>query len=360
MLPADERRAYVALALIPGIGPARLNNVRQVFGSYRGALAAPFALLCTVPAMSRAAATAVANRDPDVLDRVDQALDRVSGRILTPFDPDFPRSLTTIEDPPVLLFAQGRLELFERPTIAIVGSRHPTPYGVDVTRSAAGAAAGAGITVVSGMARGLDAVAHWAAVDRPGGTIGVLGNGLGVVYPAANRTLYSRVAAEGLLVTEHSPGERPNAGSFQRRNRLIAGLARATLVVEGGEKSGALITAGAAIDQGRDVLVVPGQITSRLSMGTNAWLRDGATPYLEPADLWRLFPEVAAPKDQPARSIASQQPRRVLEVLDGVPRTVDDLADELGLPPGEVAGALTELEVVGLADRGPAGFTRSA
>ncbi len=359
MLPTEEHRAYLALALIPGIGPARLGNLRQAFGSYRGALAAPFGLLRTVPAMTRAAATAVANRDQAAVDRVEESLHRLGGRVITPLDLEFPAGLSAIVDPPVMLFAEGRVELLDRLTVAIVGSRHPTHYGIEVTRMVAGLAAGAGIAVASGMARGLDAVAHWAAVGQPGGTIGVLGNGLGVIYPAANRSLYRRVAVEGLLVTEYPPGERPHGGSFQRRNRLISGLARATIVVEGREGSGALITAGAASDQGRDVLAVPGPITSRLSQGPNALVRDGATPYLGPADLWRLFPEVGSEAIPTERAVLIHRPRRVLETLDGVPRTVDDLAEVLGWAPADIAGALTELEVVGLAERGPAGFIRS-
>ncbi len=329
MLPAEERRAFVELALVPGIGPTRLAHLHAVFGSYRGALGAPLALLRVVPAMTVAAATAIVSRDRAAIDRVEESLHRLGGGIVTPLDIEFPAGLRAIDDPPTILFTEGRLELLDR------------------------------ITVASGMARGLDAVAHWAAVDQPGGTIGVLGNGLGVIYPSANRTLYRRVAEEGLLITEFPPGERPNAGSFQRRNRLISGLARATIVVEGREGSGALITAHAAVDQGRDVLVVPGPITSRLSAAPHALLRNGAKPYLGPEDFWHAFPDVNRGEVAVERTVLIHRPRRVLETLDGVPRTVDDLAGELGWAPAEVAGALTELEVVGLADRGPAGFTRA-
>lgn len=361
MLPAEEREAYLALSLIPGIGPARLDHLSKVFGSYRGALGAPLGLLRSVPGMSVAAATAVVDRDRTTLGKLLRDSEAVGGRVLLPTDSEFPRSLLTIEDPPVWLFALGRLDLLGTAALAVVGSRHPTGYGIEVTRTVAGTAAQAGITIVSGMARGLDAVAHWAAVEQPGGTVGVLGNGLGVIYPAANERLYTRVAESGLLVTEFPPGERPNAGSFPRRNRLIAALARATLVVEGSVKSGALITADAALNQGKEVFAVPGPVTSRLSEGTNALIRDGATPYLEPADLASCFPELEAyRRPEAAIGVTGQRPRRILEALDGVPRSVDALALELGLAPHEVLGTLSELEVAGLADRGPAGFTRAS
>ena len=174
--------------------------------------------------------------------------------VLAPDDPRFPPALRQIPDAPTLLFAAGNLDLLCRTAVAIVGSRSHTRYGGEACRHFAGGLARAGVVVVSGMARGIDALAHGAALDVGGGTVGVLGNGLGVVYPAANRALYERVLREGCLLTEHAPGERPNAGSFPRRNRMISGLARATIVVEARERSGALITADCALGQGHDVL----------------------------------------------------------------------------------------------------------
>ena len=360
MLPPPEREAYLALALIPGIGAARLRHLHQVFRTYRGALSAPFALLRSVESMATAAATAVADHDPELVLRVVAAAERLGARILTPHDPDFPAQLLAIDDPPPLLFALGRFELLERPAVAIVGTRHPTGYGIEATREMAAIASSLGITVVSGLARGLDAVAHWAALGQPGSTIGVLGNGLGVIYPAANRILYERVAAEGLLLTEHPPGERPHAGSFLGRNRLISGLARATVVVEAPLKSGALSTAEAAAEQSREVLAVPGMITSQKSDGTNRLIRDGVAPYLEPEDLLTYYPE-AARRWKRRKSEPELAPRlhSVFGALDGVARTVDQLAAELRLNPGQVAGILTELELAGLAVAGAGGFQRA-
>ena len=212
------------------------------------------------------------------------------------------------------------------------------------------------------MARGLDAVAHAAALDAGGGTIGVLGNGLGVIYPAANRALYERVMAHGLLLSEFPPGERPHAGSFPRRNRLISGLARAAVVVEAALGSGALITAGAALDQGREVLAVPGPITSAVSSGCNRLIRDGATPYLEPLDLLQHFPEALPVADEPAESgpvlvalpdTLSPMERRVAELLGGEPAHLDALIVRCGRPVGELLAVLCALELQGLAEQLP-------
>lgn len=364
----DERAAYVTLALVPGIGPIRLERLKRALGSYGRALSARASLLEAVPSMNRAAASAVAAADRTVGPRAVEATAGLGGFLLTPFDPDYPELLRHHSSPPALLFGRGRRDLLGRAAVAIVGSRHPSSYGITVTRTAAAGAARAGLTVVSGMARGLDAVAHWAALEAPGDTIGILGNGLGVIYPAANRALYQRVGEAGLLLTEYPPGERPNGGSFQRRNRLISGLAAATLVVEATLESGALITANTAVEEGRDVLAAPGQITSRTSAGTNRLIRDGATPYLELDDLLSRFAEIPLTVRQEARSAAGRDPiharltadvRRVYDLLDSTSRTLDALVDELRIPPGDVIAAISELELGGLVESDGHAFRRA-
>ena len=187
-------------------------------------------------------------------------------------------------------------------------------------------------------------------------TIGVLGNGLGVIYPAANRTLYERVAQDGLLVTEFPPGERPKVGSFPRRNRLISGLSRVTVVVEAAVGSGALITAGAALDQGREVMAVPGNITSPLSAGSNRLIRDGAAPVLEPADLLQHFPEfVSSPKktalqpaSRPLPDALSHEERELAGLLGPNPIHPDELATRFRRPIGEVLALISGLEIAGV------------
>ena len=285
------------------------------------------------------------------------------GSGLVPGDPAYPSILADIPEPPAVLFALGRLELLDRLAVAVVGSRNHSPYGGDACRLVVQAAVDAGLCVVSGMARGLDAVAHLAALDSGGETIGVLGNGFGVIYPAANRVLYERMRLEGLLLTEFPPGDRPTAGSFQRRNRLISGLARVTVVVEAAAGSGTLITVDAALSQGRDVMVVPGAITSATSVGTNRLLRDGATPFLEAADLLAAFPEVRPPSASKGAPAVSAEPppalpltlfeRRVFQTLDRTPRHLDALIEVVGVPAAELLPALSALELYGIARQEP-------
>jgi DNA processing protein len=365
-----DRAAYLAVALSAGIGIGRLHSILQACSTPHGALSAPFAFLSAIPGVSRAAATALAARTVADGERVLVDAARLGAIALLPDDALFPPQLREIPDAPTVLFAKGRLELLAGPAVAIVGSRDHSPYGAEVCRMIAGAAARAGIAVVSGMARGLDAVAHQAALEAGGTTIGILGNGLGVIYPAANRALYDRVGTEGLLLSEFPPGERPQAWSFPRRNRLISGLARVTVIVEAAHGSGALITGGTALDQGRDVMAVPGPITSRTSAGANALIRDGAEPLLEVADLLAHYPEGLPPSEGKASgptAAKSPQPTQpsvpippelapIAQCLGPAPVHIDAIVMVSGLPPGECLAALAQLELLGAVEQRPGGL----
>jgi DNA processing protein len=349
-LPAAEREGYLTLALVPGIGAARLSALIERFDSPNGALAAPFALLRTVPGISRAAATAIEQADRRATRHILDALARCSGHLLVPGDSRFPAALEVIPEPPTCLFAQGNVDLLQRPAVAIVGSRDHSLYGREVCRALARAAAEAGLVVVSGMARGLDAVAHVGALEAPGATIGVLGNGLGVIYPAANRELYNDVGSRGLLLTEFPPGERPSAGSFPRRNRLISGLARVTIVVEAAVASGALQTVACALEQGREVMAVPGPITSPVSAGTNRLIRDGAAPLLELDDLLAHFAELTRPPGavgSPAVPNLAPLEGRLVNALWAGPCRAEELVEASGAPVWAALDALSGLELRG-------------
>lgn len=348
-LISEERLAYLALTLAPGVGPSSLEKILSLHGT---ALRAHSTAL---PPSTRQTTLTAATK-------VIEDAGRAGVQILIPADDGYPSLLRNIPDPPPVLFAAGNLGLVARPAAAMVGSRDHSPYGATVCRAVATAAARAGVVIVSGMARGLDAVAHAAALDCGGTTIGVLGNGHGVIYPAANRQLYQRVYRQGLLLSEFPPGERPHAGSFPRRNRLISGLARVTVLVEAASSSGALITAGTALDQGREVMVVPGAVTSPLSVGTNRLIRDGAAPLLEPTDLLQHYPEVAVPD-----SVASLVPggiralpetltpeeRELAHLCIREPAHPDQLALRCSRPVGEVLGLLSSLEIAGVVEQGP-------
>ena len=358
----DERPAYLALTQVPGMGPARLQTLLTAFSTANGAHSAPFEFLCSLPGFSRAFASAIKETPLDTGRKILEAADRLGVGVFIPDDVDYPELLRHIPDPAPVLFALGDVTLLSRPAAAVVGSREHTGYGSEVCRRVVGPAASAGAVIVSGMARGLDAVAHAAALDSGGSTIGVLGNGHGVIYPAANRKLYERVAAGGLLLSEFPPGERPHAGSFPRRNRLISGLCRVTVVIEAAVGSGALITAGTALDQGRDVMAVPGNITSPTSVGCNRLIRDGATPLLEPDDLLRHFPELAPKPSDSSRLMTAPEPLpetlsaaevELALLLGSDPVHPDELAGRCRRPIGEVLSILCGLEIAGVAVQGP-------
>ena len=354
MTDHEERDAYLALAMTPGIGPRRFGRLLQRFGTPLGALTAPFASLGTVPGISRAAATAVCQQTAAAGTEIHQRLEALGGRSLFPDDSRYPKSLRHIPDAPLVLFASGRLDLLEVPAVAIVGSRDHSRYGARMTRAIAREASTGGLVVVSGMARGLDAEAHAAALEAGGGTIGVLGNGLGVVYPAANRDLYRRVEHEGLLLTEFSPGEKPHSSSFPRRNRLISGLAKVTVVVEAAAGSGTLITVGTALEQGREVMAVPGEITSATSVGTNRLIRDGATPLLEAADVltyYDVVPAASPPAERPPTAELTTEEVRVLGALGRAPVHLDVLATTIDVPIPSVLDRLCALELAGLVEQ---------
>ncbi|MGH7594454.1 MAG: DNA-processing protein DprA [Gemmatimonadales bacterium] len=356
----SERLAYVALALIPGFGARRLAGLLSAYGSATAA--------CQAPASSRPRSRGTTSpvHHPPMRDAI-QLLDRCEAlkiRVLTPDDADFPPQLRSIPDPPVMLFARGRLDLLARPAVAIVGSRDHTRYGRDVAKMLGEGAAGGGIVVVSGMARGLDAVAQYAALDGGGTTIGVLGNGIGVVYPAANQDLYHRVESEGLLLTENPPGERPTVGSFPRRNRLISGLAQVVVVVEAARGSGTLVTVASALEQGRDVMAVPGPITSPTSEGTNQLLRDGADPILQLNDLLAKFclvaktPAAALDPGQPPLCNLSGTEAQAFNAVTAEARYIDEIAERTGLPIGTLLGVLCGLELGGLVEQLPGSLFR--
>jgi DNA processing protein len=357
----DERVAYLALTQVPGMGAVRLKTLLSACQTAIGAHSAPIAFLGALPGFSRATASAIKAIPLEAGRKTAEDAARLGAQVLLPADPGYPPLLHHIQDPPPVLFGLGNHACLLRPAAAIVGSRDHSSYGATACRTLAGAAAAAGVVVVSGMARGLDAVAHTAALEAGGTTIGVLGNGLGVIYPAANRPLYERVANQGLLLSEFPPGERPHPGSFPRRNRLISGLSRVTLVVEAAIGSGALITAGAALDQGREVMAVPGNITSPLSAGSNRLIRDGAAPVLEPADLLQHFSEFVTPQkrtaiqpaDRPLPEGLSQEERDLAGLIGPNPIHPDELATRVKRPIGEVLGLISGLEIAGVIEQCP-------
>ena len=358
----SEVLATLALALVPGVGPQRLRLIIATFGSAQAALAAPPSKLQTLEGIGRAAATAIKEACADDGARVLSQLRALGARALIRGQPEFPPQVEEIPEPPSVLYVWGDMSLLTKPSVAFVGSRDHSTYGAEAARVLASAVARRAV-IVSGMARGIDAIAHAAALDAGGRSIGVLGNGFGVVYPAANGELYQRMVRNGLLITEHPPGERPHAGSFPKRNRLISGLSRAVVVVEADVKSGALVTANEALEQGRPVLAVPGPITSRTSAGCNKLIQQGAKPALCAADILEEL-GLASGMRELGMALSTPAPRVPPIDLTGLqltlwsrmttePQHVDALVVATQTGAANVLGALTELELRGLVRQGP-------
>jgi DNA processing protein len=270
----------------------------------------------------------------------------------------FPPLLHSIHDPPPGLFLRGDAdaELLSRPAVAVVGARACSGYGASVARAIGRDLAAAGLVVVSGLARGVDAEAHRGALEANGATVAVLGCGIDRDYPAAHAELARRVAAAGLVVSEYAPGVEPAPWRFPARNRVVAGLSSATVVVEARERSGALITADLALEEGREVFAVPGEITSALSAGTNALLKLGAAPLTGAADVLAALGIEPPARPAPETTAAAAQ---LLELLRAAPAGADELARGSELDAGEVARALVELELAGLVVSAD-GFYRAA
>ena len=276
----DERAYWIILSMAAGIGPIRFQRLLDVCGGARGAWEASDLQL---------AAAGLERRTADSLRRLRQRtspramardLEQRGIEPITLLDDAYPANLRQVADPPPVLFVRGRLDPSDTRAVALIGTRRATSYGQVVADRLARDLAAAGVTVVSGLARGVDTSAHRASVGAGGRTLAVLGNGLDQVYPPENTELARQIIEQnaGAVVSEFAPGVRPDAVNFPRRNRIISGLSLATVIVEAGQRSGALITADFALEQGREVLAVPGSIFGPMSVGSNQLLRQGATP----------------------------------------------------------------------------------
>jgi DNA processing protein len=363
------------LAVVPGIGPARLGALLARFGSAERVMAASPEEVATLPGFGKELVRRVGSAATDAgRERARIALEmlrRAEAVAITPDDLAYPDAFRALPDPPFLLFASGNLDLLAAPGVGVVGTRSPTEYGRRATASLAGEVARAGYCIVSGMAKGIDAAAHAAALEAGGATVGVLGHGIDRVYPPENALLFEQVRRSGLLLTELAPGEEPLAGNFPRRNRLIAALSLGILVVEMGEKSGAQHTVTYALEQGKDVFAVPGPIGTPTSAGTNQLLKDGARLVTSARDILEELQGVgiahplaslrsadaAAPvfddtPPPPPPDLAPDE-AKVLAALAADPRHVDELAVATEMAPSNVLAALLGLELRDLAESLP-------
>ncbi len=344
---------WLALNRVKGIGPARFRLLLDAFGSAEAIWMGDAGAWQTAGLDARTAVAFEQQRRRIVPEAEMERLEKLRVGVLRFTDPGYPRLLREIALPPPMIYVRGRLLPEDDWAVAVVGTRRASAYGRQVTERLAGELAQQRITIVSGLARGIDTCAHAAALAAPGRTIAVLGCGPDLVYPPENAKLAARIVESGAVVTEFAPGTQPEAGNFPARNRLISGLALGVLVTECPDDSGALITCRFAAEQGRDVFAVPGNIFSRSHTGANRLIQDGAKLVLEAADvLEELNLHMAPQQMELAEALPENDAEaRVLAELgaSGEPRHVDELVRATALPAATVAGTLVMLELKGLA-----------
>lgn len=367
---ARERAAWLRLSLTPGVGPATARRLLGVFGLPDAVFAASAATLAphVGEPLARTLAAAATDEQREAIARTEAWLASSSAhRLLTLADAEYPQGLLAMPDPPPLLHATGRIELLAQPAIAIVGSRSATQQGAATAESFAQGLARAGLTIVSGLALGIDAAAHRgalkaAAEGAAASTIAVVGTGIDVIYPAANRPLTERIRAKGLVLSELPLGMPAVAHNFPRRNRLIAGLARGVLVVEAALRSGSLITARLAAEQGREVFAIPGSIHSPVAKGCHRLIREGAKLVESVQDvLEELKLDSSTTASSTARSAddaragpdVTPAQRNVLDALGHDPVDIDTLCTRSGRDAGELTALLMELELAQHVERLP-------
>lgn len=368
----DDRLAWLVLTQTPGLGREAQRRLLAAFGSPTAVLRAGTRAWAEVVGPAAAQALDVPVEDRLTLaQRTLRWLEEAPGqRHLLPLGhPDYPRQLLNTADPPVLLHAQGQLHWLQAPCVAVVGSRHASPQGLDLAHDFARALGEAGVTVVSGLALGIDGAAHQGALDGGGGTVAVVGTGLDRVYPARHRTLAHRIQVQGLLLSEFPLGAPPRPEHFPSRNRIIAGMSLGTLVVEAAPKSGSLITARLAGECGREVWAIPGSVLSPQSRGCHQLIREGAALVEEPHEVldalralhggMALRPGAITPDDEtpaPLPGDADAQEDPLLRAMGFDPVTLDALAARSGWPMDQLLARLLTLELEGRVARMPGGL----
>lgn len=347
-------RYWVGFNRVPQIGPARLRLLLDHFSTLEAAWHAEPHELQAAGLDRRALANLLAARRTLDLDQELERIRRAGVTVLTWDDPAYPPRLHEIALPPPVLYLRGSLLPDDEWAVAVVGTRHPSAYGIEVTRQLAGDLARNHITVVSGLARGIDSEAHHAALAAGGRTIAVLGSGLDRVYPPENVDLARQIVGSGAVLSEYPFGTKPEAGNFPARNRVISGLTLGTLVVEAGETSGALITIHDALEQGRETFAVPGSVLSRRSAGTNRLIQRGeAKPVMAVQDILEELNLSMLAQQAEVRQLAPENDveARLLAHLTSEPTHIDDLGHSVNLPISQVSSMLALMELKGMVRR---------
>jgi DNA processing protein len=359
---ADELAQWIRLERTPGVGLETARKLLNAFGLPENIFEAGFPVLQKIVSERVAQALATPPTD-DIRSLIDKTLtwaDQDGNRILTLADADYPQMLLEIADPPLMLYAKGRLDLLASRALAVVGSRNATAQGVANAEKFSEVLSGAGLTISSGMALGIDTAAHRGGLRGVGSTVAVIGTGADIVYPARNRELAHRIAAEGCIVSEYALGTPALAANFPRRNRIISGLARGVLVVEAAAQSGSLITACVAAEQGRDVFAIPGSIHSPLSKGCHQLIKQGAKLVESAQDILEELGHGAAPAAQALDRAAQRDatPSRILHAAGFDPVDPDTLAMRCEIDIAALQAQLLTLELEGAIEMLPGGMIR--
>ncbi len=359
---SDETVAWMALYLIPGLGNNTFRRLLERFGTPGSVLEAPLEDLTRVEGLRKKVACRIVKREfsSDPVRERERA-EKAGARLITFADPAYPRLLKEIPSPPMVLYAKGRALPADQAFVAVVGSRHPTHYGLKAAEKVAQGLAQRKVGVVSGLAKGVDAAAHRGCLMGQGHSVGVLGTGIDVVYPPSNKKLFSQMLERGTLLSEFPMGSPPEPRNFPIRNRIISGLSKGVVVVEATKQSGSLITAALALEQGREIFAVPGSIDSFKSRGAHFLIKQGAKLIENADDVLEeiLFPH-ASQRGEGDEATGLQEPvdlddceRRIYDIIGNFPMHIDEIVRLGGMGAGEVSGVLMGMELKGIVKQLP-------
>jgi DNA processing protein len=351
---SEELGAWLRLTLIPGVSGDRQRQLLKAFGSPEVIFSASLSALRNIAGINGAERLLAHDCDRDIEAALAWAAE-AGNHLVTLGDPDYPRALLESDDPPTLLYAKGHLDLLNRPAFAIVGSRSATPQGEANAEAFAAALAGVGLTIVSGLALGIDAAAHRGALKEGGATIAVVGTGADRIYPSRNEALAREIADRGLVISEFPLGTPARAANFPRRNRVIAGLGVGCLVVEAAQRSGSLITARQAAEAGREVFAIPGSIHSPQTKGCHKLIRQGAKLVESAQDILEELRWSTTPREGSERAPADTEGESLLATLGHDPVDLDTLATRTGLTAERLLAMLLPLELEGRVAQLPGG-----
>lgn len=347
---SDPRKYWIGFNFVKGIGPVRFQKLLDFFGKPEIAWQAPPEALREAGLGEKIAENVVRTRETISLDQEWEQIHKQGITILTWEDESYPHRLKEIDHSPPVLYVRGNLSPDDEWPVAIVGTRRVTAYGRQVTDEIASSLSRSGVTIISGMARGVDGIAHQAALSANGRTIAVLGAGVDRIYPPEHRGLADQIIEQGALISDYAPRTPPEASNFPARNRIISGLSMAVVVVEAGQRSGALITASFAADQGRDVFAVPGSIKSPQSRGTNRLIQDGACLVQDPNDILEVLSLTKLTQYRAARVVlpVDAVEAQLFQTLGHEPMHIDEIGAKTELPIDKVTATLALMELKGM------------